>query len=118
MLYLSPPFRGTGGKLLQACKPDSVFPEWEPLSFIWGSHHWLPLSAYPLPPTAESGPGRAARKTGYIWHFSTQGLPDDTVASTIRGLLPHVFTLTDTAVLRRLFSVALSVSRIGLGPTR
>ncbi len=37
---------------------------------------------------------RAALNRSYTWHFSTQGLPACTVASTSRGLLPHIFTFT------------------------
>ena len=29
----------------------------------------------------------------YTWHFSIQGLPHNTVTSTARELLPHIFTL-------------------------
>ena len=84
------PFRGTGGKILQACKPDSVlFVQARKVpSFIWDKHCCLPLSAYP------PNIGRAALWRWYIWHFSTQGLPDINIPVNSRELLPHVFTFS------------------------
>ena len=52
---------------------------------------------------------RAALWHWCTWHYSTQGLPTNTVTRNNRELLPHVFTLIQLMKARRLFSVALSV---------
>ena len=40
------------------------------------------------------GIGRAALKRRYMWHYSTQGLPNLSITAKTRELLPHVFNLT------------------------
>ena len=37
--------------------------------------------------------GTSSPEAGYIWHFSTQGLPAIRLPAESRGLLPHIFTL-------------------------
>ncbi len=32
-------------------------------------------------------------RSGFTWHYSTQGLPDSCITAKTRELLPHVFTL-------------------------
>lgn len=39
----------------------------------------------------------SSSKRSYMWHFSMQGLPYFPVARKIRGLLPHIFTLANSA---------------------
>lgn len=62
--------------------------------------------------------GRAALNHPPIWHFSAQGLPHRNVTTTKCRLLLYIFTLTPS-LRRRLFSVALSVSRLpGIPPVK
>ena len=72
-------------------KPGSVPALLPVLSFIWDEIHISPPSTYP------SGCSRRnwneQLQTWPIWSFNTWGLPDVHVATHIRGLLPHVFTL-------------------------
>ena len=98
-------------KKLSADKPDSVVP------VNWNGHHLSchNIAVMILLPTLQSCFGfhrnieRAALWLWCTWHYSTQGLPNNTVTRNNRELLPHVFTLIQLMKARRLFSVALSV---------
>ncbi len=91
-----PGTHGFGNKKnLSADKPDSVFP------IKPGGHHLSchNITVMILLPTLQRCRGvirdieRAALRRWYMWHYSTQGLPTNTVTRNNRALLPHVFTL-------------------------
>ena len=77
-----------------SCKPDSVIPYCYEIAAIYLGdtllHHSICLPA---------GIGRAALNRLPIGHFSTKGLPIIAVTCNYRALLPHIFTLTFTAVI-------------------
>lgn len=37
---------------------------------------------------------RAGKKSGFTWHFSTQGLPEIFITKYLREPLPHIFTFS------------------------
>jgi len=55
---------------------------------------------------------RAALQLRFIWSFNSQGLPETTVTSYFRELLPHIFTITLPQAERLYFSVALAVPAV------
>lgn len=109
---------------LQTCKPDSV------LSFDNGHHLSVPeitfrnQSAYPSPVSVKKIYRVSTQALvslslqGLMWHFSTQGLPFFSITEKNCGLLPHIFTITRRSLSEGglLFSVALSVSHLGVNP--
>ena len=89
--------RLSGKKNLSACKPDPVgsLPYFDKLSktinlVIIYLAATLLLQSCCLP----FGIERAALRRRYMWHYSTQGLPNLSITAKTRELLPHVFNLT------------------------
>lgn len=61
----------------------------------------LPEVNLPTLPDSKEAFLRAEEKSGFTWHFSTQGLPEILITKYSRELLPHVFTLAFPAVKQR-----------------
>ena len=104
-------------KILQACKPDSVFQNClrkkKQLSFICDNHYWLPVSAYP-PITASGGRSEQLHKLVYMAFQYARFTRLYNCLYRPWALTPHFHPYSYGMNHRlRLFSVALSRSLKG-----
>lgn len=75
-------------------KPDFVILQKQNGHHLSGSCITASVYLPTLPDIQKMKLRRAGENSGFIWHFSTQGLPVSFVTKNYRGLLPHIFTFS------------------------